>query len=162
MFGLFLAFSPRCLSSKSVPFRALALFPMSASCQTFLELAMSCAPPVPSHNHPATPSYLYRPNSNNWFHELLLHVSLGMKVPGHRLKLLSDVRKPAKTKKREREEEEGQVKGEGRAQKLQDEDFGCSWQQFIHRLGRNQGPDRVKNPPRLKWRSCWKRYLWGD
>lgn len=104
--------SPHCLSSKSVPFRALALFLMSASCQTLLELAMSCASPVPSHNHSATPSYLYRPNSNNWFHELLLHVSLGMKVPDHRLKLLSDVRKPTKTKEREREEEERKVKGD--------------------------------------------------
>lgn len=88
MFGLVLAFSPRCRPSKPVPFRALALFLMSASCQTLLELARICAPPVPSHNHPATPSYLYRPNINNWFHELFLHVSLGMKVPEHRLKQL--------------------------------------------------------------------------
>lgn len=86
MFGLSLAFSPcRLVFKAGAPQNASGLFFMSV-CQlsTHSQLATSCAIPQP----PATPSYLYRHNINNWFHELLLHASLGMKAPDHRKKQL--------------------------------------------------------------------------
>lgn len=72
------------LSSKLVPFRTLLLSSSCLPAVNSLSMATSCAIPQP----PATPSYLYRHNINNWFHELLLHASLGMKAPDHRKKQL--------------------------------------------------------------------------
>lgn len=97
---------------------------------------------------PATPSYLYRLNINNWFHELLLHVSSETEWPDRREKL------PQLTFKRVGEheiknKEDRRVKGEGRAQKLLDEVFSIAWQWFVHRLGRNQDGALLKKTKKL-------------